>query len=258
MTTAIGFYVPGETWLYQLDPRVKLWISLLGIGLCMVTARLEILAAGLILAQAVLLLGGVTPAKLVEMWRRLALILLIILILQPLISPGPEPPLARLGPIRITSSGLLLGLRYALRVSAAAFFALIPIMTTPINQLVRGMQKLGLPYLWGAAIGLALRYLGTIGDLYASISEAQAARGWDTTSGSIVERAKASVPSVIALVIASLRLTDSLSLGMAARGFGLKRERTWWQDIAMTGVDWLAGALSAAVFAGLLVVILRF
>lgn len=256
MTAAVGFYVPGETWLYRLDPRVKLWISLLGIGLCMVTPRLELLAAGLLIAQLTLLLGGVGPGKLSQVWRSMALILAVILVLQPVISPGAEPPLAQLGPVRITQGGLLLGLRYALRVSTAAFFALISIMTTPVNQLVRGMQKLGLPYLWGAAVGLALRYLGTIGELYAQISEAQAARGWDAAFGNLLQRAKGAVPALIALVIASLRLTDSLSLGMAARGFGLDRKRTWRQDITMSGIDWLAAGISGVVFAGMLVLIL--
>jgi energy-coupling factor transport system permease protein len=257
MTTAVGFYTPGDSWLYRLDPRPKLWLSALGIGLCLLTARLDLLAAALGIAHLVLLAGGLAPGKLALVWRRVLIILIVILVLQPIISPGPEPPLAQFGPLRITTSGLVLGLRYALRVAAAAFFTLIPIMTTPINVLVRGLQKLGLPYAWGAAIGLALRYLGTIGDLYTTIGEAQAARGWDPASGGPIRRARAAIPSLIALVIASLRLIDSLALGMAARGYGLDRPRTWRQDIAMAGPDWLAVAFSTLIFAVMVVVIVR-
>jgi energy-coupling factor transport system permease protein len=199
----------------------------------------------------------VSIRNLTQVWRRMALLLAVILILQPILSPGAEPPLFQIGPLRITESGVLLGSRYALRVATAAFFALIPIMTTPINRLVRGMQKLGLPYVWGAAIGLALRYLGTIGELYAQISDAQAARGWDASSGNLIQRAKGAVPALIALVIASLRLIDSLALGMAARGFGLRRERTWREDIAMSRVDWLAVGISGAVFLIILYAIAR-
>lgn len=257
MTAAVGFYVPGETWLYRLDPRVKLWLSLLGIVVCLLTGRLELLAAGLVIAHLTLLIGGLPLVKLGLVWRRVLIILVVILVLQPILSPGTERPLAQLGPLRITQSGLLLGLRYALRVAAAAFFALIPIMTTPINALVRGLQKLGLPYVWGAAIGLALRYLGTIGELYTTIAEAQSARGWDPATGSPIRRARAAIPALIALVIASLRLTDTLALGMAARGFGLNRARTWRQDIAMSGVDWLAAALSTIVFLAMVYAIVR-
>jgi energy-coupling factor transport system permease protein len=257
MTTAVGFYVPGQSWLYRLDPRAKLWLSLLGVGLCLLTARLDVLAAALAMAHLVLIAGGLPPGKLALVWRRVLIILVAILVLQPIISPGPEPPIAQLGPLRVTQSGLLLGLRYALRVAAAAFFALIPIMTTPINLLVRGLQKIGLPYVWGAAIGLGLRYLGTIGELYATIAEAQAARGWDPASGGPIRRARAAAPALIALVIASLRLTDSLALGMAARGFGLNRTRTWRQDIAMSNVDWVAMGISAAVFIAMVYLIVN-
>jgi len=252
MTAAVGFYVPGETWLYRLDPRAKLWIALLGIGLCLITARLELLASGLLIAHLVLMLGGLPAGKLIQVWRRMALLLAVILILQPLLSPGADPAILQAGPLRITQSGILLGCRYALRVAAAAFFVLIPIMTTPINRLVRGMQKVGLPYVWGAAIGLALRYLGTIGELYEQISQAQAARGLDAESGNVLQRVRNAVPTLIALVIASLRLIDSLALGMAARGFGLRRERTWRGDITMSAVDWAAVGFSTAVFAALI------
>jgi energy-coupling factor transport system permease protein len=256
MTAPIGFYTPGTSWLNRLDPRPKLWIALLGILICLFSTRIDILAITVVIAHLTLLLGGIPASRLFQVWQRLAILLIVILILQPIISPGPEPPIVQIGPIHITASGLLLGLRYALRVTGAAFFALIPVMTTPVNVLVRGLQKIGLPYVWGAAIGLALRYLGTLGDLYTTILEGQATRGWDVTSGGIIQRARAAAPALIALTIASLRLADSLALAMAARGFGMPASRTWRHDIAMKPIDWFAIILATIIFATLLSILL--
>lgn len=256
--TAAGFYVPGEGLLYGIDPRVKLWFSALAVGLCVAVARVDVLTGVLILTHVVLLAGGVRPRHLLRVWGALAPLIVVILILQPLLAPGAGPALAVLGPLRITSAGLLTGLRYGLRIAAAAFAVLVPILTTPINLLVRALEKIGLPYTWALTVGLALRYLGTIGDLYTTISEAQQARGWDLSQVGFVRRVKGAVPTLIALIVASLRLSDSLALGLAARGFGLSsaRRRTYFRDIAFRRVDWIALAAVTAVFAAAVIALI--
>jgi energy-coupling factor transport system permease protein len=246
MTSSV--YVPGESWLYRLDPRVKLWFALLGVLFCIFIPEPGALLGALLLTQVVLLLGRVPLRSVARLWRSLAPVLLIIMVMQPLLLPGPGPDLWRLGPLRITGFGLLTGLRYTLRVAVAAFAALIPILTTPINTLVRGLQKVGLSYSWAMTIGMALRYLETIGDLYTTISQAQEARGWDLSQGGLVKRTRAAVPTLIALIIASLRLSDALALGLAARGFGVNRQRTYRHDIALSSLDWLVLAATTTSF----------
>lgn len=251
MMAAVGVYTSGESWLYRLDPRAKLWFSVLGVVVCLLAPRPVVLISVLAIAHLVLVVGGLPVAYLGRLWRNLAPLLLVILILQPLfLSSGVL--IAEIGPVRITQAGVMLGVTYALRLAAASFVALVPLLTTPINTLVRGLQKLGLPYTWGMTIGLALHYLGNISELYTTISDSQQARGWDASQGGLVKRAKAAVPTVIALIIASLRLADTLALGMAARGFGLERPRTWRQDIRMSRADWTAVAAMTAGFVGFL------
>lgn len=256
MTAAVGVYTSGDSWLYRLDPRAKLWFAVLGVAACLLVPRLAALIGVLAIAHLVLIAGGLPIRQIGRLWRSLAPLVVVILILQPLFASGSGAVLAQVGPVRITQAGVMLGVLYALRVAAAAFVVLVPILTTPINTMVRGLQKLGLPYTWGLTIGLALRYLGTIGELYTTISESQQARGWDASTGGLVKRARAAVPTVIALIIASLRLADTLALGMAARGFGLERSRTWRQDIRMSRADWAALATMTAGFVGFLLLMI--
>lgn len=261
MSAAASVYEPGGGWLYRLDPRPKLWFALLAVVLAVVVGRLEVLAGLLAATQIVLLAGGVPLRRLLGVWVRLAPLVLVILILQPLLSPGDGSVLLQIGPVRVTESGLLTGLRYGLRISAAAFAVLVPILTTPTSTLVRGFQKVGLPYTWAMTIGLALRYLSTVGELYTTISEAQQARGLDLSSGGLAKRARGAVPTLVALIVATLRLSDSLALGLAARGFGLAARRgtarTTLHEISLRRADWLALAITTAVFAGVVVVAIQ-
>lgn len=255
-TTTLTTSIP-PSWLSRLDPRPKLAYVALGIVICLLTPRIEVLAAILLLAHVVVLSGGVPVRQVLNLWRGLAILLVIVLIGQTIFNPNGVT-LVKAGPVEVTWGGLTVAVRQALRISTAAIIAATPLWTTSINKLVRGLEKVGLPYVWGMTIGLALRYLQTIGDLYQSISEAQQARGWDAAAGNIIERVKGTIPTLIALIIASLRLSDSLALGMAARGFGLNKQRTIRADITMQGADWAALALILIAFsAGLLFVFLR-
>lgn len=239
--------------LARLDPRVKLWYMVLGIALIFIARDIPSLAAILITAHLALIAVGASIRQIGRAWLTLLPLLAIILVLQPLMHPTGEL-LWQVGPLSITRDGLLLAIRYALRLSSAAFVVMLPILTTPMPLLVRALVKLGMPYNLGMTIGLALHYLETIGSLYQQISDAQQARGWDLSQGGLWKRVQAAVPTLIAVIIASLRLSDSLALGLAARGFSLDRPRTIRNDIHMTGIDWavivgLTLAFAAALMA---------
>ena len=258
-TNALSLNIVEDGWLYRLDPRIKLIFALGWLILCLITSNAWLLAALLITTQAILIAGGLPISKIGETWKTLAPLVLIILIIQPLISPGSGPILAQLGPIRITEAGLSLGLSYGLRIAAAAFTALVPVLTTPTDRLVLAFQKFGMPYPWAMTLVLAIRTLGTIRGLYTTITEAQKARGWDPTEGRTFQRVKATFPTLIALIVASLRLSDSLSLGLAARGFGIgaaaSQHRTVLNDIHMKKSDWIAVSILLIIFASAIVLI---
>ncbi len=248
VASRVAPYLAGESWLYRIDPRVKLWFALLVILLCVFMPKLGLLATLLVVSHVVLILGRIPLREIARLWRLLSPIVLIILFWQPLLMPGDGVVLWQLGPVRLTTMGLLTGARYALRIAATAFAALVPILTTPINILTLGLQKVGMPYPWATAIGLALRYLGAIGNLYATISEAQQARGWDLSRSGVMKRARAAIPTLVALIIASLRLSDALALGLASRGFGSSRPRSYRYSPELSIIDWVAFVLITALF----------
>jgi energy-coupling factor transporter transmembrane protein EcfT len=250
-TGAFSLNIVEGGWLYRLDPRVKLVFAFCWLILCIITSDVAGLAVLLLSTQVILIAGGLPLKKIGETWKTLAPLVLIILVVQPLFSPGTGPALYQVGVLRITQSGILLGVSYSLRIAAAAFTALVPVLTTPTDKLVLAFQKFGLPYPWAMIFVLAIHALGTIRRQYTTIAEAQQTRGWDTSKGNVFKRVRATFPILIALIVASLRLSDSLSLGLAARGFGVGANisrRTVLNDIHMQPTDWAAAAITLLAF----------
>ena len=251
MSQRFDLYLPRDSWLHRLDPRAKLWAVLLAGTAGLLYRQIGVLACLLILSQLVLLSARIPSGNLGWLWKRLAPLLLMILILQPIFVPGPGPDLLRLGPLRITSSGILEGISFALRAATLAFMAAVLLLTTEPNDLVQGLVKSGLPYSWGLTAGLAIRYVPTTYGLYVTIHEAQQARGWIVGQGNLLQRARSYLPILVATIIAALRLSDGLALALAARGLDYPAQRTVLNDGRQRPADWLAVALVTVLFAGL-------
>lgn len=251
MSQSFDLYLPRDSWLHRLDPRIKLWAVLLAGTAGLLYRQIGVLACLLILAHIVLLSARIPAGRIGWLWSRLAPLLLMILILQPLFAPGPGPDLFAWGPLRITQSGILEGVSFAFRAATLAFVAATLLLATEPNELVQGLVKLGLPYSWGLTVGLAIRYLPTTYGLYVTIHEAQQARGWIVGKGNLLRRARSYLPILVATIIAALRLSDGLALALAARGLDYPARRTVLNDVRMKPSDWFALALATLLFAGL-------
>lgn len=251
MSQRFDLYLPRDSWLDRLDPRTKLWAVLLACTAGLIYKHLIVLAGLLVLAHLALLSARIPADRIRWLWTRLAPLLVMILILQPLFTPGPGPDLLRLGSLRLTVSGILEGVSFALRTAALAFVAATLLLTTDPARLVQGLVKLGLPYPWGLTVGLSIRYLPTTYGLFVTISEAQQARGWITDQGHLIQRARSYLPILVATIIAALRLSDNLGLALAARGLNYPAQRTVLHDIHFRPTDWLVVALATLVFGGL-------
>jgi len=245
-------YLPGDSWLHRLDPRAKLWAVLLAGLAGLLFRHLAVLAALLLVVHLGLMAARIPAGRIRWLWARLAPLLLLILILQPLFAPGPGPDLLRLGPLRLTVAGILEGVSFALRAAALTFLAALLLLTTDPSRLVQGVVKLGVPYAWGLTVGLSIRYLPTTYGRLVTGREAQQARGWVLERGNLLRRARAYVPILVATIIAALRLSDNLGLALAARGLGYPARRTTMVDLAFGARDWAAVILSGLAFAGLM------
>jgi energy-coupling factor transport system permease protein len=236
MTVIFDTYVPGTSLLHRLDPRVKLWCALLSTVTVFLLTDLILQAVFIVGIHAVLLISGIPFRILGRLWRQMAVLVLLILVLQPFFQPAGRQ-LLTLGPLTLTVGGFLEALRLALRALSIAFVTAGVLYTTDHPTLVRGFVSLGLPYTWGLTISLALRFLPAIQNLYHAVRDAQAARGW-VAEGNLLRRFRGYIPVLVAVLIGTLRTSDQLTLALAARGLGTATARTSWHPLRLDVRDW--------------------
>jgi energy-coupling factor transport system permease protein len=246
---ALDFYVAGRSRLHRLDPRVKLALVAAWGLVLFFWLNLLLLVAGLIAIHVVLLMSGYPRERIVTIWRAIALLLLLIVIIWPLFDRSGDTWLA-FGPVEITRQGLLRGIANATRIAGINFLFILWVGTTGPRDLVRGFVRLGLPFRWGMALTIGLRFIPTFAATWATVSDAQQARGL-VLEGWWLRRVRLMLPIFVAALISAFRAGEQLAMTLDARGFGASRHRTTYRDITMRAADWLTLALTL-VLAGTL------
>jgi energy-coupling factor transport system permease protein len=236
MTVVFDSYIPGSSLLHRLDPRTKLWGALLAMAWVFILPSLLWQFLFLTGIHLILLVAGIPWRTLGQLWRQMAILVVLILLLQPLLQPSGALLLAW-GPVRLTVGGISEAFRLALRAVGIAFVMGTLLFTTPQPSLVRAFVRLGLPYTWGLTVSLALRFLPAIQGLYRAVRDAQASRGW-VAEENLIKRIRNDIPVLVAVLIGTLRMSDQLTLALAARGLETMEARTTWHELQMTTGDW--------------------
>jgi energy-coupling factor transport system permease protein len=249
MSGNFDLYLPGDSLLHRLDPRVKLLLVTESIVLLFLFTHI-VTAAGLLLIMHALILGtGVPGQRLRALWRLMLPLTLLIPTLWLIFQPGPGAAFLTIGPLRLTWTALLQGVTVALRLNALAFAMFLWLFTTDQATMVRGLAALGLPYTWSLTLALALRYIPTIAELYEQVADAQRARGLDLDSGSLWQRLRARQPILVAMLISALRTSQGLAWSLEARGLGAPgMRRTQFRRLRFTRQDWAVTSLLVAIF----------
>jgi energy-coupling factor transport system permease protein len=251
MSAALDLYAPGASWLHRLDPRVKLaTVALLAVALLFVD-DLAVLAAVIAVIHVVLLAAGIGWPRLRAIWRAIAWLLLLVIVLWPIFDRAGAPILFMFGPFRLTGDALLRGLVAAARLAALSFVVFAWLATTSERSLINSFVRLGVPHRWGVALAIGLRSIPTLAGLYAAVAEAQQARGL-RLDGPPWRRLRRQLPILVATLVSALRLADQISRALEARAFGAPGRATTRCDLRMTRVDWLVLAIDAASAAALL------
>jgi len=253
MSVAPEFYLSGRSWLHETDPRVKLLMLILTVVLLLVFQNIWTMLA----AWVLILLAHRSAEVPGERIRFLLRALLPVTILMPLIwiifYPAGELTI-RLGFIAIRGESLAQGLTVALRIQAMTLAIFAVLFTTDIDTLIQGLVRLKLPYSWGLMLSLALRYVPKFANSYASIRQAQQARGLEYESKRGLKRVREMMPVLVPMIIVSFRSSEETAIALEARGFGAPGvQRTFLRAIRLRTLDWGLVAAGLFVATGLLV-----
>lgn len=162
------------------------------------------------------------------------------------------------GPWRydLTAEQLYYQLLVTLKYLAVLPSVLLFIATTRPPEFASSLNRIGVPYRFAYAVSLALRYIPDVQRDFRTVSQAQQARGLDTSARApILTRARNLVSVLLPLMLGALDRIEVVASAMELRGFGQGRRRTWFDQRPIRTRDVLVMIL-AVVIAGVPIVLL--
>lgn len=219
----LGQYYPVDSVLHRLDPRTKLFGTMVYIISLFIADNLwaYLAAAGFLVAAVKL---SKVPVKfMVRGLKSILFLLLLSVSLNLFLTPGT--PIFKIGFLQMTWEGLEFAALMALRLIFLVLGSTILTLTTTPNQLTDGLEKsLGFLRKFGVPVhevammmSIALRFIPILIEETDKIMKAQMARGADFESGNLIQKAKAMVPLLVPLFISAFRRATDLAMAMEAR-----------------------------------------
>ena len=249
----LGQYIPGESIIHRLDPRVKIGFAVV---LSILTLKGGMLTAATISAFLVALVpvSRIAPYRMAKALRPMLFFFVLLFLLHLLFTDGaPIPPFPSWR-VTATYEGLFKGAITTWQFILLILSASILTMTTSPAELVNGTERLLRPlkvlripsHDIAIMISIALRFVPTFLEEIDRIKEAQTARGADFKTGPFIRRVKSSVFLLMPLVLCSLRRADELATAMEARGYR-RGYRTYMKELSMVRADYVAVAVMVSM-----------
>jgi len=249
----LGQYIPGESILHKLDPRFKIiWTVLLMVAVFIINTWQEYVIMGAFIAL-LLVISDIPVKQSLKGIKPLVLILAITAILNIFFVKGT--PLVKLGPVMITYEGIIsavmLFFRLVMLVVAASLMTLTTTpmaMTDGIERMMKPLERVGVPaHEIAMMMSIALRFIPTLMEETERIMKAQASRGADFDTGSLLKRVKSFIPVLVPLFVSAFKRADELAEAMEARCYHGGRGRTRLKQIRFTMLD-LRASLAGVLF----------
>ena len=222
----LGQFFPGQSTLHKSDPRTKILGAVLFMATIFVAKNLFAYLFLMAVTLAIALLGQIRFQLLWKSVRPLLMILLVTGILNLFFTKGEGAPLLSFGFIQIYEEGiwraLLMAIRVVLLVAGASLlltYTTSPIqLTDGLESLLNPLKKLKLPiHEFAMMMTIALRFIPTLIEETEKIMKAQKARGANFSDGGLIQRAKALLPVLIPLFVASFQHAMDLATAMECR-----------------------------------------
>lgn len=252
----LGQYYPVNSILHRLDPRTKLFGTLVFIVSLFITNNIFGYLAATVFLGAAIRLSKVPFRFMVKGLKAIVVLLLISVTFNLFLTDGEV--LFRLGFLKVSKEGIRMAVFMGIRLIYLVVGSSVMTLTTTPNQLTDGLEKslgplkkIRVPvHEVSMMMSIALRFIPILIEETDKIMKAQAARGADFESGNLVQKAKALVPLLVPLFISAFRRATDLAMAMEARCYRGGEGRTKMKPLHYHRAD----KLTYCVYAGYLAV----
>lgn len=239
----IGQYYPADSVIHKLDPRVKLFATMLYIiSLFCLKGIVALVVATIFLIFAIKL--SKVPFKfMVKGLKAIMVLLIITAVFNLFLTPGET--LVSFWKFKITDEGVKSAFLMAMRLIYLILGTSIMTLSTTPNQLTDGLEKslmplskIGIPvHAIAMMMSIALRFIPILIEETDKIMRAQMARGADFENGNLMKKVKSMIPLLVPLFVSAFRRADDLAMAMEARCYNGGEGRTKMKPLKYSGRD---------------------
>ena len=229
---SLGQYIPGDSFIHKLDPRVKIICTILYMVAIFFVDDFIMYVPILAFLLLVIAIARLNIFTMLKSLKPLAFIIIFTAVLNIFITPGEV--IATIWKLEITREGLERAAFMAIRIVFLVLGTSILTLTTSAISLTDGLEGVMSPlkvvkfpaHELSMMISIALRFIPTLFEETDKIRKAQMARGADFDTGNIIEKAKSMIPLLVPLFLNSFRRADELSVAMVSRCYRGAEGRT--------------------------------
>jgi cobalt/nickel transport system permease protein len=235
-------YLPGASPLHRARPQCKIAATLLFVLAVVATPREALWAYGL---YALLLVGlarvGRVPLAFLVGRLVIEVPFLAFAVLLPVVGQGERVEVLGLS---LAREGLWAGWNILAKGTLGVAASVLLAATTPVPELLRGLERLRLPRAFTTIAGFMVRYADVIADELRRMRVARLSRGYDPRW---LWQAKAVAATAGALFIRSYERGERVYLAMVSRGYA--GAMPVLEDLAASRREWLAALATPAAAA---------
>ncbi|UVD81448.1 energy-coupling factor transporter transmembrane protein EcfT [Mycoplasma iguanae] len=277
MNIVIGKYIPMDTFLHKMDPRLKILINLAYIILFFIVSHFITLMFLFAIAVVGFIIASKKPWNLIKMIKMPFIVFIVILLINTFVIKEPEirrsvESIPYLNPevrdffttiwktwnINQTQSWnisyaiVLKSFLIAFRIYSMILVTTILTLSTKPVLFTKAIEDLLFPFklikipvnIIAMIISIALRFIPTLLDEANRIMKAQASRGVDFKNGKVSEKVKSMVTLTVPLFVIAFGRANDLANAMEVRGYDPYAKRTKYRSLKWKWSDLLV-ALTA-------------
>jgi len=255
----LGQYYPADSVIHKLDPRVKLFATMIYIISLFCFKGIAALLVATVFLIAVIRVSKVPFHFMVKGLKTIMVLMIITALFNLFLTPGE--PLVTFWIFKITAEGIKSAALMTIRLVYLILGTSIMTLTTTPNQLTDGLEKalmplskIGIPvHAIAMMMSIALRFIPILIEETDKIMKAQMARGADFENGNLIQKVKNMIPLLVPLFVSAFRRADDLAMAMEARCYNGGEGRTKMKPLRYMKRDHLAYVIVLAYFVVILV-----
>lgn len=255
----IGQYYQTDSLVHRLDPRVKLFWTLIYIVGLFVAGNIAGYAMSTIFLIVVIRLSKVPVKKVLSGLKSICFILVFSGVFT-LLFTGGEKVLGEWWIFTISVEGILKAVEMVYRLLLLLVGSSIMTLTTTPTDIADGLEKAFSPLRYikipvheiAMMISIAFRFIPILVEEADKIMKAQKARGADFESGGIIKKAKSMIPLLVPLLISAIKRAMDLANAMEARCYRGGDGRTKMKPLKYKKADYVSYVIIFVVFIALI------